>query len=175
MNSQTIYSWPLVSAIMGEVYASRGFSVNWSAINCTWASTINGSGVADYFNRSIEERENFALNHTAADDNITRTFASRTNQQYVIAGRTLLANTCYTINTYVNDTAQSSTDFFEEIVAFDGGPRSNVGNVVYVTRIEQDRFGYMNTTTYDFQILIPENGLDGFSYSTGYYFYVELG
>ena len=47
----------------------------------------------------------------------------------------------------------------------------------YENKIENDKQGYRvlgTSETYDFQILLPENGALGFSASTAYYFYVEL-
>jgi len=99
----------------------------------------------------------------------------------------VLANdTCPTINTYVNDSQgpANDDDLFEEILLYDGPRKQNFTdvsgfrNVVYATIVEQDVTGYDHTVsngaTYDFQMILPEVGLDTWSSSTAYYFYVEL-
>ena len=47
------------------------------------------------------------------------------------------------------------------------------GDVIYASKIETDETGF-DSLTYDFQMLVPEDGTTGFASSTAYYFYVEL-
>jgi hypothetical protein len=61
---------------------------------------------------------------------------------------------------------------FEEMALYDGTNLTN-GNVIFSTVLELDKYGY-NNQTYDFQMILPERGLDGWSSSTAYYFYMEL-
>ena len=74
------------------------------------------------------------------------------------------------MHTYVNSTAQSTR--FEEVVLYDS-PQLGNGNIVYATPLEQDYYGF-NNQTFDFQMIVPENGAPGFSGATAYYFYAEL-
>ena len=155
-NDNTLFRWDL-AAISGEVYATRSSSpINWSGTNCSNSTHI-----------SMEE---YAMNHTSKDDNITKTFNSQTHSGFYVGVRQILASTCYSVHTYVNSTAQTTR--FEEVVLYDGTNETN-GNIIYAAPLEQDRYGFDNQT-YDFQMIVPENGAPGFSGSTAYYFYVEL-
>ena len=155
-NDNTIFDWTLTNVI-GEIYATRAsISINWSGTNCSNSTHISN--------------ENLALNHTNKDDNITKTFNAQSHNGFYVGTREILANTCFSVRTYVNSTSQSSK--FEEVLLYDGTNSSN-GNMVYATPLEQDVYGFDNNT-YDFQMIVPENGLPTWASSTAYYFYVEL-
>jgi len=155
-NDNSIFDWTL-SSIVGEVYATRfAGSVNWTGINCSNSTHI-----------SLEEN---TLNHTNKDDNLTRTFNSQIHQGFYTGTRQILQNTCYSVHTYVNSTAQSTR--FEEVILYDDTNTTN-GKIVYATPLEQDQYGFDNNT-YDFQMILPEVGTPGWQSSTAYYFYVEL-
>jgi len=155
-NDNTIFDWTLTNVI-GEVYATRfSGNINWSGTNCSNSTHI-----------SLEER---GLNHTNGDDNITKTFNQQSHKGFFVGTREILANTCFSVRTYVNSTSQSAR--FEEVVLYDGTNESN-GNIIYATPLEQDTYGFDNST-YDFQMIVPENGLATWTSSIAYYFYVEL-
>jgi len=150
----SIYDWT-ISSITGKVFATRNStSVTWANINCSNFTTLN--------------QENINLNHTNPNDNLTRTFnltTGATHDLFYVGTRLISSNTCPTLNTYVNNATQD-TDF-QEIALYDGH------NIVYTTIIENRTVGY-NGQNYDFQMIVPEVGLSGFSGSTGYYLYVEI-
>ena len=155
-SDNTIFDWTLTN-VNGEIYATRFYgNINWSGTNCS-----NSTHIAN---------ENFALNQTNRDDNITKTFSSQVHNGFYVGTRQILANTCFSVHTYVNSTSQSSK--FEEVVLYDGTNETN-GNIIYSTPLEQDAYGFDNNT-YDFQMIVPENGLATWTSSTAYYFYVEL-
>lgn len=175
-SDNTVFSWSL-STVTGEVYATRSSGdVNWTGINCTWI--YEGSASAAASDRSAEEAENTALSHTTTDDNITSTFSVTNHSSLTIGSVVIGKNQCWSLNTYQNDGAQSFEDSddanFTQVILYDGAPSSTDGNIVYVTEMEEDITGYRSDSTYDFQIILPENGGVGFSSSTAYYFYVEL-
>ncbi len=178
-DDNTLFQWTL-SSVTGEVYATRASgNVNWTGINCTWI--YEGSRNATESNRSAEHVENQALSHTNLDDNITATF-TKTNHSSLTIGSVIIGkNQCFSVQTYQRDVAQVFADSdlanFTEVILYDGAFNKTTGNVVYVTEMEQDKLGYKSTetlTTYDFQMILPENGAVGFTSSTAYYFYVEL-
>lgn len=155
-NDNTIFDWTLTDVI-GEIYATRSTdSINWTGINCSDTTHI--------------ENENRALNHTNIDDNITSTFDETTHSGFYVGTSVILENTCRAVHTYVNSSSQESN--FEEIVLYDGTTEEN-GNIVYATPFEQNAYGFDNST-YDFQMILPDNGLSTWSSSVAYYFYVEL-
>lgn len=154
-NDNTVFDWSL-TRIQGEVYATRfSGSVNWSGINCSTTEQI--------------EQENALMNHSYPDDNITATFDESTHGELYVGTRQILENTCSSLHTYVNSTSQASS--FEEVVLNDGDDATS--NVVFATPLEDSVQGFDNSA-YDFQMILPENGLPTYSSSTAYYFYVEL-
>lgn len=156
-SGSTLYDWTLAS-VDGEVFATRNSStVTWSNIKCA--------------NTTILENENVEMNHTNSQDNITATFDDTTHSAFTVAGNSISADSCPTLNTYVNNASQDTS--FEEVALWDGINDTITANVVYSTILENDVTGFDNNA-YDFQMVVPEIGLDTFTGSTAYYVYVEL-
>jgi hypothetical protein len=59
---------------------------------------------------------------------------------------------------------------------YDGTSAGSGGSVVYAALTTDNGHGYDGVTgnTYDFQMIVPERGVDDWASSTAYYFYVEL-
>ena len=148
----TIYDWSLTT-IRGSVYATRNSTTaNWTGIQCATPANL--------------ETENIALHHTSPDDNLTATFNATANHPtFTVGMRTIDANSCPALNTYINNQTQSANFF--EMALYDGI------NIIYSTIINQNTVGY-NGSSYDFQMLVPENGNSTWVGSTAYYLYVEL-
>ncbi|MFA5764433.1 MAG: hypothetical protein WC915_06515 [archaeon] len=150
----TIYDWSL-SVTTGRVYSTRDSStIEWDTIGCADSDTNL-------------ESENVAMFHiNNSGDNITQTFKeSETHDSFWVAGTNIGANTCPTLNTYIGNVSQD--DDFEEMALYDGT------SVIYATILENDLAGY-DGQTYDFQMLVPENGSQSFVGATAYYLYVEI-
>lgn len=175
-NDNRLFAWTL-STVTGEVYATRASgNINWTGINCTWI--YEGSRRANESNRSAEAAENAALSHTNKDDNITTTFSNTNHSSITIGSVVIGKNECFSAQTYQSGAAQvfanSNDANFTQVILYDGAFNTSGGNIVYETKIENDITGYRSDSTYDFQMILPENGAVGFSSSTAYYFYVEL-
>jgi len=161
--NSTIYDWT-ISTITGRVYATRNSSsITWSGINCT--------------NITHLEIENVRMNHTSADDNISKTFNATRNvttngtmsgnhPSFWVGSEYIIQDTCPVVHTYVDNVSQTSE--FHEMSLWDGT------NVVYATILEPDEGGF-DGKTYDFQMIVPEIALPSFSSATAYYIYVEIG
>lgn len=157
----SIYEWTM-NDFSGEVYATRtSTTIAWNTVACAVASNVT--------NEMIQLQHNST---NTPGDSLNDTFDDDPNDHWgFYAGPTQILNdTCaFSINPWVNDTAQSSTDYFEEILLQDSN-----ANIMYVSKIEKDVIGYRNdNTTYDFQMLVAENGSEGAA-RINYYFYVEL-
>lgn len=147
----TIFDWTL-STTTGRVYATRDTgTIEWSSIACSSVANL--------------ESENSILAHTSLTDNLTSTFDDTTHSAFIAAGQFIGANTCRSLNTYINNVTQN-TDF-EEMVLYDGT------SLIYATVLENDVIGY-NGAPYDFQMLVPENGSASWTGAIAYYLYVEL-
>lgn len=148
----TIYDWTIATS-SGRVYATRNSStILWSTVNCSNNATL--------------ELENYRMNHTNANDNLTMTFRSRTHPSFYVGTVPIVANSCPTLNTYVNNVSQTSY-FYEEVLVDSGNA------TIFTTGLESARTGF-DGGKYDFQMIVPENGAPGFSGTTPYYLYVEL-
>jgi hypothetical protein len=152
-----IFDWSL-STFSGQVYATRNSStVDWTNINCA--------------NTTILERENSALNHTNPSDNITKTFSDTTHHAFTVSSTSISADKCPTTNLYVNN-ATNTTDF-EEVALWDGPTEDSYGNLIYATLLESRLTGF-DSNKYDFEMILPEVGLAGYTGRTAYYLYVEI-
>ncbi len=152
VSGSTLYDWSLAS-VSGEIYATRNSSnIAWSNLTCA--------------NTSLLEAENFALNQTNPYDNITATFRNGNNHTALTVGAvSLSANACnYTLNTYVNNVSSSR---FTEVAL------NSRTAIIYAAILENRAIGYDNNT-YDFQMIVPDNGASGFSGVIPYYLYVKL-
>jgi hypothetical protein len=176
----TIYSWS-ITTVSGEVYATRSSgNINWTGINCTWISDgrYNATDGFENSNRTPEHDENVALSHTGADDNITATFTNTNHSSVSIGSQVLGKNECFTVQTYQSNSEQAFADSdnanFTQLILYDGAYNTTNGDIVYASLLEQDNTAFDSTKTVDFQMILPEDATDGYTGSTGYYFYVEL-
>jgi len=153
----SIYEWLLGTTISGEVYLSRNSSVNWSTGAVTCASQAE----------MLAEQALFGMLNNATD-NINNTFNSTFHNAFDTGTNHLTV--CPTVALWVNDTAQmqnGSNSLFQEVVLHDEH------TVVYASILNNDKTGFDNRSTFDFQAIVPENRTS--SAGPTYYFYVELG
>jgi hypothetical protein len=150
----TIYDWS-IATVSGQVYATRSATlISWQNIRCANETTVRS--------------EEFALNISSSnDDSINRTFIAhpKIHDKFYAGTKYIQNNTCPSIATHVNNTAQNST--FQEVLLYD------TSHVVYAGLLENGAKGFDNNY-YDFQIIVPESGLEAQQAPTAYYFYVEL-
>jgi hypothetical protein len=153
----SLFDWSLTN-VGGEIYATRNSTTpTWSGIRCA--------------NNSLMETENYLMNHTTSYDNITKTFNGTSHASFVVATTTISANSCPTVNTYIANVSQD-TDF-EEVVLTDSTNFTIGGMLIYTSVIETNVVGF-DGNSYDFQMIVPENGLATYTGATAYYLYVEL-
>lgn len=153
--NRTIYDWQFTT-ITGEVYASRSNSITWSNVGC--------------MDNTVLASEESAINfNTGRVDSINNTFNNTVHAQFMVAGTTITNSTCPAIATYVSDTSQAVTEAadFQQIALDDDSV------VVYAALIENDQIGYDGSSTFDFQMILPDDETAGVD--TTYYFYAELG
>ena len=146
----TIYDWTLTST-GGEVYATRNSgAITWSNVSCATNAWLM--------------MENGALGHlNTSADSINNTFVIDTHSLFLVGTHSITANSCPTLNTYVDNATQDST--FEEVALHASD------SIVYAALLEDDSAGY-NGKLYDFQMIVPDDA--GTTDVTPYYLYVEL-
>ncbi len=156
-SNKSIYEWP-ITTLTGEVYVSRNGSVNFSsgAISCADAAEI------------VVEQSVVGMVVTDTDK-INSTFNSTNHTSFNVGSNAIGVNSCSATALWVNDTLQSPSPsaIFQEVVLHDGS------TLVYASLINDNKVGFDNTTSYDFQAIVAENRTS--STGTTYYFYIELG
>ena len=153
-NNKTMYSWVDASP-SGEIYAVRtSNSISWATINCTNISRIAS--------------EETAMNILAtAKDGINETFNKTSSTDFYVGNKRITAGSCaFSQFLYENDAVATQSNF-EEILLCDGT------YIIYTSIINQNKVGFDNLA-HDFQMIVPEDGHNGDSAVTNYYFYVEL-
>ena len=156
-SGSTLFDWSLAT-ITGDVFATRNSTtVRWANIQCA--------------NVTVLETENLRMNHSNYNDNLTKTFSNRTHSTFDVGGVSIDLDSCPTAHPYVNNATGLT---FQETVLFDGATDAEVGAVVYSALINDNQVGF-DGQVYDFEMVIPENGLATWSGQTPYYLYVELG
>jgi len=178
----TMYSWEELEP-QGEIYASNATTVNWTGIKCfNYSSNIsdgfeNGN---DLYNLTDLENMYGLLNddNDGVDEtfnmtgNISSESLSQQHKRLWVGTVFIGQGKCPATHMYQND---SNLGFdFQEILL------SDKKAIVFTTLIENDINGSIddisgfNNKTYDFQMLVGENGHDGDLAITNYYFFVEL-
>lgn len=149
-NNQSFYNWSDTNP-SGEVYAARVNNINWATINCTDAGNISA--------------EETAMGMVGYGDSLSNTFNQNSHAGFVTGSRTFSPNECNSTNPF-NSTG--GTNNFDNIVLTDGD------DIVYASILEDNHPGF-DTGTYDFQLLVAENGRGAnATILTPYYFWVEL-
>jgi hypothetical protein len=150
----TIYDWD-IAMTSGEVYSTRNSSVMWTTIGCAGGNNVS------------QENTYFGFNPVSAD-NINGTFNATAHKSFIVGTRPIAASSCNATALYVNDTRQpvTASSKWQETLLSDGR------SLIFASIMEDNYWGY-NNLTYDFQMILPENGS---SLNTNpYYFWVELG
>jgi len=162
--NNSMYTWELVNP-EGEIYATRDTDgISWTAGNiiCAMSAHVEAE----------ESTLNFNLGTGQDVDGINETFAQTTHPGFNVSSTGFNADACnYSVSTYVDDTADTNRAFNETLLY-----STSDTSLVYAALINpgsSDGFKDDNTN-YDFQMLVAEDGHDGDTSVTDYYFYVEL-
>jgi len=156
-NNNTFYNWNSASP-QGEVYATRTASTpTWTSIRCANITNIGS------------EDTTLQANESSDADSVNNTFLNSTSftQFYVGNVNINTSQNCFAAHMY-NSSAQPSSSSFGEVLLHDGS------NLVYTTLLSPKTTGFDNRS-HDFEMLVGENGHNGDTALTTYYFYVELG
>jgi hypothetical protein len=156
--NNTFYNWSMTTP-SGEIYASPNSSITWSAIEC-FNYTDPGSE-----NLNLSQMEAMFNMGATDSDGLNETFNDTTPSAITIGSITLGAGRCPA--TYVYDNSGPQETNFLNFLATDNT------SIVFGTVLVDDQTGF-DSGTYDFQMLVAEDGQNGDSTETPYYFWVEL-
>lgn len=151
-SGNNFYDWNL-SSPAGEVYASRDNSITWSTVNCSNSSQITA--------------EETYLGQSATDpDSVTNTFASTSHPDFYLGS--VNVSGCQSTQAY-DSTGGPGTGFWQVLLSDSGDDAT-----IYTTLIDEVIQTGFNNLDWHFQLLVGENGKNGDTSTTPYYFYVEL-
>ncbi len=180
--NMSMYVWDLVDPV-GEVYASRNNSLNWTGGNIICVNdTINVTGdpnTAEGNPANPVWREEDDMNTNSemspgmqARDGVNETFnISYSHPAFNVSNNGFTANSCrYTAQLFSNDVRQPQAGaFWNETLIWSHSDKG----LIYMAYINPNRAGFDNTD-YDFQMLVAEDGHMDDESSTTYYLWVEL-
>lgn len=165
-NNWTMYEWGGITYPEGEVYAANETVVSWGDIMCINLSDMtpgfNCTGTGEDCLNVTELERHFGMDPDDADG-FDETF--NTTLESIIVGTRTLYN-CPKTNLYVNGTIPSENDWNETILTI-----NNTATVIFTGIIQDDLQGY-NNQTWDFQLMLTDDGSD--EVPTTYYMYIEL-
>jgi hypothetical protein len=148
--NKTLYDWN-ISTASGQVYASRGASITWTTINCTNAGNMTA--------------EDAALGSTGKPDSVANTFQGTTHDEFFVGMVDIGADSCASTNLKDSDGFSAN---WQEVLLTDSG-----SNTVYTSLLNGNTLGY-DGSNWDFQMLVGEDGHNGNTGTTPYFFWVEL-
>jgi len=154
-NNQSMYNWNLTSPA-GQIYATRVIAVPvWTSVRCANQTEVN------------TEDTTLGVNQTTDQDSVNKTFINTTsfNSFYVGGLNVNTSQNCRAVQLY-NSTGVSSTNFAEVLL-------SDTSNMIYTGLISNPMVGFDNRS-HQFEMIVGENGHNGDTTATPYYFYVEL-
>jgi hypothetical protein len=155
-NNQTMYNWTLTSP-SGQIYATRTATVpTWSSIQCADSTDVDAEDTA------------LGVNSSRDQDSVNRTFLDTNTFDPFYVGGVLIdrgLQTCYA--THLNDASGSPSSSFAEVLLTD------TANMIYTGLITSPTLGFDNRE-HQFQMIVGEDGHNGDSNPTPYYFYLEL-
>ena len=147
-----MYNWTLASP-EGEIYASPGNNVNWASIECfNW--TAEGVGQETLYNIGQNDA-----------DGINETFDNTVHTNFATGTISFTSGDCMSTEIFAEGGQTEAT--FDEVLLWDGS------DLVFAALLEEDVVGY-DGVSHDFQMIVVEDGHNGDSSTTPYYFYVEL-
>jgi len=165
-NNNTMYDWSLASP-EGEIYASIA-PVTWTSGNVRcYDYNMSDTGYSAFV--MLSELDTLLGLATDDIDGVDETFVEGTGYDNFYVGDYLIDAVCPTTQTY-NGTEEKNANSFQEVLLYD-----NTSNaIVYTGIIEEVEPVGFNDLRWDFQMLVGENGHNGDTSTTPYYFYVEL-
>ncbi len=156
-----LYDWD-VAFPEGEIYASDS-TIDFTGSIACYNYTKAGGGYLD-----LATYES-SLGLVSDDpDGINETFpVGSANPFYV--GTNLINSTCPKTNLYNSSGVQNSAQF-EEFILYD----LTANKIIYTALLEETGIRGFDNRTWNFQMIVAENGRNGDNNPTTYYFYVEL-
>lgn len=196
-SGNVFYNWSLAQPD-GEVYASRNNTIDWVAVECyniTLANFAQDNDRNQDWYLNMTDLEVTYLNGALTDkDGVDETFNEALGSSFTVANLTIPASGsgCNQTNMYTTGGVQSS-GFIETILIQDNqvvdaytvdcdtaacngtdSAANHINDLVFVSLIEEGGLTGYDGLAWNYQMIVPEDGHNGNTGTTTYYFYVEL-
>ncbi|MFH0978188.1 MAG: hypothetical protein V1837_02690 [Candidatus Woesearchaeota archaeon] len=160
--NKTMYNW-IDANPQGEIFSTNSTSVSWADVFCfNMDPDLPNEGNLTTF-------ESYIGVPGSAMDGINETFKTKDHSAFQIGSRTINADSCWSVKTYVNDAVQASSNFIE-VMLVDNDSRE----AVFATILNNSVTGF-DAKPHDFQMLVPVAGGHAIPATLDtFYFYVEL-
>ncbi|MBR9698951.1 hypothetical protein GOV09_00655 [Candidatus Woesearchaeota archaeon] len=194
---ESLFRWDLVT-VGGEIYATKEGPKNGAL-----SDGIEGGGIPEWENLVCANLENLTfetklMNHSIAygsygdQDQLLSTFiqqgagwtASKDfyvgQNAFVINGKDQDGSDCYGLHLNINETNQSA--LWQEVIMMDLTYEEEVAiegtnlqwDLVYVTTLENKSDSFINGSVFDWQMILPQSGVEFPTSNIPFYFYIEL-
>ena len=173
----TLYDWSLADP-EGEIYATNSSIVSWVTgnVNCwNWSDALGSELSLSEYESSLglAADDIDGVNESFTCDMCNEQAISTTHTSFYVGGQQIVGSStgagdgpCPLIKPYNGSDSQGN---FEEVLLYEDTQNA----IIYASLLRSDENGY-NNQTWDFEMLVGEDGHDGDTSTTTYYFYVEL-
>ncbi len=187
-SNYTLYDWSIASP-EGEVYATYLTTVTWTTGNIlcwNWSKSevylqlnelegwgTTGAKPAQTKSLGVADQDVDGVNETFTCDTCDFKATSTTHTSFYVGGQYIngsgMNGPCPSTKLY-NGTRE---EIFEEVLLYQDVTGTGDDGIIYASLLQNSINGYDNST-YDFEMLVGEDGHSGDIIDTVYYFYVEL-
>lgn len=182
-SNYTLYDWTLANP-SGEVYATNASTVDWSTGNVVcwnWSDAIGSerqlAEIEDGYGIATNDVD--GVNETFSCDRCDGNAVADTHTDFYVGGQFINGSNnevqgdpsggpCPNVKLYNGSNTRALADF-EVVLLYE----ETENEVIYTSLLQNSKNGY-NNQTWDFEMIVGENGHDGDIQTTTYYFYVEL-
>ena len=179
-NSYALYNWSLANP-QGEVYASTNATISWTNIQCfnytatgTYTNEAGNGGTVNLYGTNLTLLESqFGIKNTSVDG-VDETFTlihggAGQHDEFYTANKQFSEGECISTRLFSN-TGTGENDKFEEVLLYE----PTTASIIFTALIEPENVAGFDGNDYDFEMLVLENGRNGDTATTTYYFFVEL-
>lgn len=176
--NQVMYDWSVANP-RGEIFATTAVpgveTIHWNLLQCYNLTNTD----TDHYYTLSRFHTALGVNGTSDMDSINRTFDSTTHRPFYVG--TQQFTNCPKTSLY-NASQQKNPNLFQQVLLYNangyiqGTGQTSLQNqsVIFTGLIESGSVLGFNGQDMDFQLLLAENGRNGNTATTTYYFYVEL-
>jgi hypothetical protein len=169
---KVMYNWSLLNP-GGEIYSSRNDTIAWGYVQC-FNFTANGTYEDDTSQAGATSRFGMNLSQLETEYNVSGNDADGVNETFTLNSHTSFYTGTLTFSTgeckSTNLSNNAGVGTFEEVLLYEPTGRS----IIFTSLLQNNGNNFAGGTS-DFEMMVLEDGHNGNTIATPYYFYLELG